>query len=130
MCATIQFLRKKMRKKKIVRGKFVQYYKVREESILEERKKIFQEMSLQFDSPDYSDLSDSFFKPQYVKSYLDNSAFIETIEISSGKFDVYLCETYYIFISKENYLAARIEFTELDDRIKMTSIEVARRSEV
>jgi hypothetical protein len=105
---------------------FVQYYKIRENSLSEERRKLFQEMSLQFDSPDYSDLSDNFFKPEYVKSYLDNSKFIENIKISSGEFSVYLWETYYIFISKENYLAARIEFHKLSDRIKITSIEVAR----
>jgi hypothetical protein len=109
-----------------MRGDFVQYYSVKVNSLDDKSLELFKEMSLKLDSPDYSDLSDNFFKPEYVDAYLKTSELLETISLSSGKFKVYKWFSYLLFLSKENYLAARIEFVTNDNGIKMTSIEVAR----
>jgi len=109
-----------------MRGDFVQYYSVKVNSLDDKSLKLFKEMSLKLDSPDYSDLSDNFFKPEYIDVYLKTSELLETISLSSGKFKVYKWFSYLLFLSEENYLAARIEFVTNDNGIKMTSIEVAR----
>ena len=108
------------------RGDFIEYYSIRENSLSEKDKNLFREMSLKFDSPDFSDLSDNFFKSKYVQSYLNNSTFVDEINITSGVFKVYKWFSYLLFLSTDNHLSARIEFEVLLDRIKMTSIEVAK----
>lgn len=106
--------------------RYTQYYKIREKNLSETNLKLFREMSLKLDTPDYSDLTDNFFKPDYVNAHLQNAKFLEEINTSSGVFEVYEWFTYLLFISKEKYLAARIEFEKNSEGIKMSSIEVAR----
>jgi len=109
-----------------MRGDFVQYYSVKVNSLDDKTLELFKEMSLKLDAPDYSDLSDNFYKPEYVDAHLQTAKLLKTVSLSSGKFKVYKWFSYLLFLSKENYLAARIEFETNATGIKMTSIEAAR----
>lgn len=106
--------------------KYSEYYKIKESQLSERDILLFKEMSLQIDAPNYSDLSDNFFKSEYVEEHLKHAKFLEKRTLLGTEFSIYKWFSYLLFISAEGYMAARIEFEKHSKGITMTSIEVAR----
>lgn len=106
--------------------KYSEYYKIKESQLSERDILLFKEMSLQIDAPNYSDLTDNFFKPEYVEQHLKHAKFLEKRTFLGTEFSIYKWFSYLLFISEEGYMAARIEFEKHSKGITMTSIEVAR----